>query len=304
MPPAGARSDDAAALIARIAQGDREAFSRFYDAFARTVFGLIRRVLRDSAPAEEVLQEVFWQVWRDASQFDPRRGSPETWLLMRAKSRAIDTLRSIRRREKTFVMPVDESVEYPAQAGADAPAAEVESRGLLESALAKLPADPRWGIVFAFCARLTTPALSARTGGQLALCPASLSSGKADIAAIAVGLSISASYEKRLDALAREAVVLKDEIERERRLDAILRDRDTEIVTLSGREPAPAARARMIWNAHAGGLLVAAGLPPTPAGKAYQLWAIVGKNPPVSAGVFTVDAKGAGSLRVPPLTGV
>jgi len=137
-----------------------------------------------------------------------------------------------------------------------------------------------------------------------ALWPAALAAGIAAIAAIAVGLSISASYEKRLDALAREAVVLKDEIERERRLDAILRDRDTEIVTLSGREPAPAARARMIWNAHAGGLLVAAGLPPTPAGKAYQLWAIVGKNPPVSAGVFTVDAKGAGSLRVPPLTGV
>ena len=65
MPPAGAWSDDAAALIARIAQGDREAFSRFYDAFARTTFGLIRRVLRDSAPAEEVLQEVFWQVWRE-----------------------------------------------------------------------------------------------------------------------------------------------------------------------------------------------------------------------------------------------
>lgn len=126
----------------------------------------------------------------------------------------------------------------------------------------------------------------------------------AGIAAIAVGLSISASYEKRLDALAREAAVLKAEIERARQLDAMLRDRDTEIVALSGREPAPAARARMIWNAPVGGLLVAAGLPPAPAGKAYQLWAIVGKNPPVSAGVFTVDAKGTGSLRVPPLIGV
>src|SRR5438093_525097 len=49
---------------------------------------------------------------------------------------------------------------------------------------------------------------------------------------------------------------------------------------------------------------VAAGLPPAPEGKTYQLWAIVGKSPPVSAGVFTVDAGGTGSLRVPPLTGV
>ena len=133
---------------------------------------------------------------------------------------------------------------------------------------------------------------------------AALAAGIAAIAAIAVGLSISASYEKRLDALAREAVVLKAELERERRLLTMLSDPGTEIVALSGREPAPAARARMIWNAPVGGLLVAAGLPPAPAGKAYQLWAIVGKNPPVSAGVFTVDAKGTGSLRVPPLIGV
>jgi len=134
-----------------------------------------------------------------------------------------------------------------------------------------------------------------------ALWAAALAAG---IAAIAVGLSVSASYERRLDALAREAVVLKAEIERARRLLAMLGDPGTDIVALSGREPAPAARARMIWNAPVGGLLVAAGLPPAPAGKAYQLWAIVGKNPPVSAGVFTVDAKGTGSLRVPPLTGV
>ena len=134
-----------------------------------------------------------------------------------------------------------------------------------------------------------------------ALWAAALAAG---MAAIAVGLSVSASYEKRLDALTREAVVLKAELERERRLLAMLSDPGTEIVALSGREPAPAARARMIWNAPVGGLLVAAGLPPAPAGKAYQLWAIVGKNPPVSAGVFTVDAKGTGSLRVPPLTGV
>ncbi len=167
MPTAGDRSDDAAALIARIAQGDREAFSRFYDAFARTTFGLIRRVLRDSGPAEEVLQEVFWQVWRDASQFDPRRGSPETWLLMRAKSRAIDMLRSIRRREKTFVMPVDESVAHPAQPGADAPAAAVEGRGLLESALAQLPAAQRRVIELAFFEGLTQSEIAARLGEPL-----------------------------------------------------------------------------------------------------------------------------------------
>ena len=126
----------------------------------------------------------------------------------------------------------------------------------------------------------------------------------AGIGAVAVGLSVSASYEKRLQALAREADALRGDLERQQQLIALLRDPSTEIVALAGLEPAPTARARMLWNAPAGGLLVAAGLPPAPEGKTYQLWAIVGKAPPVSAGVFSVDAKGAGSLRVSSLRGV
>jgi anti-sigma-K factor RskA len=126
----------------------------------------------------------------------------------------------------------------------------------------------------------------------------------AGIAAIIVGLSISAGYEKRLDALSREAASLRTELERERQFIAVLRDPATQIVGLSGLAPAPSAKARMIWNEQAGGLLVVAGLPTTPAGRTYQLWAIVGEKPPVSGGIFEVDAKGAGSLRVPPLTGV
>jgi anti-sigma-K factor RskA len=126
----------------------------------------------------------------------------------------------------------------------------------------------------------------------------------AGLAAVAVGLSVSASYEKRLAVLARESAALKADISREQQIIAMLRDPATQIVSLSGLQPAPSARARMIWNEQAGGLLIAAGMPPTPAGKTYQLWAIVGKNPPVSAGVFSVDTKGAGSLRVAPLSGV
>src|SRR5215471_14165696 len=68
-------SEVSAGLLARIARGDREAFGRFYDAFAGLALGLIRRILRDPAAAEEVLQEVFWQIWREAARYDPRRGS-------------------------------------------------------------------------------------------------------------------------------------------------------------------------------------------------------------------------------------
>lgn len=126
----------------------------------------------------------------------------------------------------------------------------------------------------------------------------------AGIAAIAVGLSVSASYQKRLDALAHEAAALRAELGAQQQVIALLRDPSTEIIALAGLAPAPGARARMLWNAPSGGLLVTAGLPPAPAGKIYQLWAIAGKSAPVSAGVFDVDARGAGSLRVPTLGGI
>jgi len=123
----------------------------------------------------------------------------------------------------------------------------------------------------------------------------------AGIAAIAVGLVVSAAYDRRLTQLAREAAALKQEAERQQSMVALLRDPATQLVALSGLEPAPGAKARMLWHATAGGLLVAQGLPPAPEGKAYELWAIAGGGAPQPAGVFTVDAKGVGSLRVVPI---
>ena len=167
MSPTSLSPDGAAALIARIAGGDREAFSSFYDAFARPAFGLIQRVLRDPGAAEEVLQEVFWQIWREAAQYDPRRGSPEAWLFMRAKTRAIDKLRSIRRRERTFAMPVDEAVARPTGAGAEKPGGAVEDRSLVQTALAQLPAAQRQVIELAFFEGLTQSEIAARLGEPL-----------------------------------------------------------------------------------------------------------------------------------------
>jgi anti-sigma-K factor RskA len=126
----------------------------------------------------------------------------------------------------------------------------------------------------------------------------------AGIGAIAVGLWISSSYENRLEALAQETRELRAELERQQSVLALVRDPTAQIVSLAGLEPAPGARARVIWNPPSGGLLVATGLPSPPAGKTYQLWAIVGNKPPVPAGLLEVDARGAGSLRVPPLRGV
>ena len=160
-------SSDAAALIARIAARDREAFGQFYDAFAGIAFGVIRRIVRDAAAAEDVLQEVFWQIWQDAAQYDARRGSPAAWVLMRAKARAIDRLRSIRRREQTFRPELDQPPAPPAADEGDDPAVAAESRGLVEQALARLPEAQRRVIELAFFDGLTQSEIAARLGQPL-----------------------------------------------------------------------------------------------------------------------------------------
>lgn len=81
-------------LLGLVARGDEGAFEQIYDRLAGAAYGLIRRVVRDPAQAEEVTQEVMLEVWRTASRFDPDRGSAATWVLTIAHRRAIDRVRS------------------------------------------------------------------------------------------------------------------------------------------------------------------------------------------------------------------
>ncbi|MGN6245589.1 MAG: sigma-70 family RNA polymerase sigma factor [Motilibacteraceae bacterium] len=80
--------------LLRVARGDEAAFEELYDAMAGSVFGVVRRVLRDPAQSEEVAQEVLVEVWRSATRFDPERGSAQTWILTMAHRRAVDRVRS------------------------------------------------------------------------------------------------------------------------------------------------------------------------------------------------------------------
>ncbi|MEU3839986.1 sigma-70 family RNA polymerase sigma factor [Streptomyces sp. NPDC028635] len=83
-------------LLVRVAGGDQRAFEELYGLVAGPVFGLVRRVVRDAAQAEEVAQEALLELWRCAARFDPRRGSALAWVLTLAHRRAVDRVRSAR----------------------------------------------------------------------------------------------------------------------------------------------------------------------------------------------------------------
>ncbi|MFE0651091.1 ECF RNA polymerase sigma factor SigK [Streptomyces sp. NPDC059534] len=85
---------DLPGLMEKVAHGDREAYTRVFRALSAPVFGMIRRVLRDSAMSEEVAQEVLVEVWRTASRYDPGRGSVRSWVLTMAHRRAVDRVRA------------------------------------------------------------------------------------------------------------------------------------------------------------------------------------------------------------------
>lgn len=82
------------ALLERVARGDLVAFDAFYGQLSAAVYGMARRVVRDPARAEEVTQEVFLDVWRQATRFDRKRGKARTWVLTMAHRRAVDAVRS------------------------------------------------------------------------------------------------------------------------------------------------------------------------------------------------------------------
>lgn len=127
------------------------------------------------------------------------------------------------------------------------------------------------------------------------------------------GAFVAARYEGRLGQMARETAALRERVQRDeaalREQIAVygsavdlLRDPQTQIVTLHGLGPSPQASGRVIWNPSSGGHVFVANLPPAPAGKAYEMWTI-GEGAPQPAGLFQVDASGRGSHRVAAVEG-
>ena len=81
-------------LLGRVAQGDQKAFAALYDEISPRVFGLVKRLLVDHAQSEEVTQEIFLEIWTNATRYEPSKGGATTWILTMAHRRAVDRIRA------------------------------------------------------------------------------------------------------------------------------------------------------------------------------------------------------------------
>ena len=159
--------DSQAALVARIAQRDSDALSDLYRQFSSLVLGLSRRVLKSQEEAEDVLQEVFVQVWNQAERYDPARSSVSTWLSLITRSRSIDRLRSRRVQERTAQSSAEENPQEDTSPEGMGNVLEDERRGRLREALAELPDEQREVLELAFFRGMTQTEIAAATDTPL-----------------------------------------------------------------------------------------------------------------------------------------
>ena len=163
-----ADSDDAA-LLRRMAAGDEQALGLLYDRWNAVVHGVVSRMLRQPDDVEDVVEEAFWQAWRQASRFDPTRGAVQTWLLTIARSRALDRVRSLRRRREDPLEGEDGQVVTQQMAegdpGLDAEASE--RRTIVVAALADLPQEQREALELGYFGGLSQTEIAERTGQPL-----------------------------------------------------------------------------------------------------------------------------------------
>jgi RNA polymerase sigma-70 factor (ECF subfamily) len=162
-------------LLHAVARGDEAALASLYDRYRLILFGLILRILHSRPEAEDVLQDVFIQVWKTAPSFDESRGRPFTWLVTLARSRAIDRLRALGSRQRVADEAMQAAPESVSDAATDA--LESERRGVVREALGELPAEQREALVLAYFEGLTQTEIAARLSAPLGTVKTRMRSG-------------------------------------------------------------------------------------------------------------------------------
>ena len=158
-----------AALVRRMAAGDDRALGALYDKWQAVVHGVVARMLRQPDDIEDVVEETFWQAWRQASRFDPARGAVQTWLLTIARSRALDRVRALRRRRESPLEGDDGEVVVQQVAASDPglDAEDAERRRVVTAALSQLPTEQREALELGYYGGLSQSEIAERTGQPL-----------------------------------------------------------------------------------------------------------------------------------------
>ena len=159
-------------LLRRMADGDEAALGALYDQWSERVHTLALWILKDADEAEDVVEETFWQLWRTAGRYDGKRAAGSTWVMMIARSRALDRLRSRRRRADWIAAPatVNALSEQTGAPPSEAPGAELDNgyrHARLASALRALPAEQRTAVELAYFEGLSHGEIADRTSQPL-----------------------------------------------------------------------------------------------------------------------------------------
>lgn len=160
---ASTSSSEDVALVDRIAHRDAEALARLYDRYSAIMMALAQRILRDSGEAEDVLQEAFVQVWKQAERYNPARSSVSTWLVLIIRSRAIDRLRRRQVGERTAVAAQREKTTVDTSNRGVQTVLVRERHKRVQEELARLPSEQRNVIELAFYRGLTQSEIAAQT---------------------------------------------------------------------------------------------------------------------------------------------
>lgn len=149
-------------VVAQLCRGDHEALVRLYDEYSGLVYGIALRVLRNGAAAEDIVQEVFLQLWRNPKVFDAQRGRLAPWLAVIARHKAVDALRKVK-------FEVDSEKENTA-VGAEPSQAlphRIADAEKAKKLMARLPLEQKQALELAFLDGLTHVEIAARIGEPL-----------------------------------------------------------------------------------------------------------------------------------------